>query len=723
MSFENHPDLPDRIDKALSYQEEFGKIYSYNSRAVEKAALEYYKENRHSVKEYDIRYTSNSFVFQYDLEVFMFLEYNRLQEMEMEILKSSDASPARIEEVQRYGFSGARREEHLFNACSIRWPTYKNTDGSLSGHFIRHPWVEDDFKAISNYQFVIKFGGAGQGKTHGDLCFLCILWDHFNKTERGAKCSFSTVNEDKLKNVTWPYVQRFYNGTNDSRNRYSLYSGEGQIVSDYTIKRKGVKSRDTAAVIKGILVGNNVNQTSVTDKLTGSHGHWAMAYMIDEIQSTPMAPIEASSNYLSTPKYGWVVADGNYDKDSDSLGTNVRPIQGWKNVDETTHQWESVIVTGATACVIHKNNDMSPAMEEPWATLTPFLPTRKRKQERFPNEASKKTEAYRRFWLGWRSSENTEGYVIIESMVTAGGADEPFESRKIRGATNYFSFDSAPADADRNMLLEFTDGYTIDKGLWTWGFKSCKALSKATVSDQYYRESAREIVQIAREKNVRSGNMVCDWTNRGGHPEFLDDLNFKTDVLIYHEAPPDGSRTVERTGEIEPSIVAEENSYGAPTRWAHTVCVDRITMGAYALRAYIILGVVYGIERGLFEFMISEGTFNDYEQELFRRKMDSVVSSKYGAREKLQQKKLFIKEYGFSPDVLDCMFQAAYYMWAIKGMPIHREVYLEDYKTDEPVKVIDKGAAQIEELNNVWGADQSLGEYDEEDLYIAAEQW
>jgi hypothetical protein len=719
--FENHPDLQDRVDKALSFQYECGKIYSYNSRAVEQEAKEFYEQGRNAVPEFDIRYIPNPFVYQYDLEMHMFLEYERLQKKELEILAASNAPSSRIEEVQRFGFSGAKREEHLFNACAIRWPVYSNLDGSLGGHFIRHPWVEDDFHALSNYQFVISFGGAGQGKTHGYLCFLCLLWDHYIDTEKGGKCSFSTVNEDKLKNVAWPYIQRFYHGTDEDRDKYSLYAGRGQIVSDFTIKRKGKKMKDTAGVIKGILVGNNTNQSTVTDKLTGSHGHYGVAYLIDELQSTPIAPLEASANFLSTSRHGWVVCAGNYDRDSDSLGDNVRPTQGWKNVDETTHIWESTICTGATACCIHKNNDLSPAMKEPWDKLTPFLPTEKRKLERFPTESSRKTEAYRRFWIGWRSAENTEGYVITESIVHFGKADEDFSKKPVRGITNYFSFDSAPADADRNVLLTFGDGYNHDDGLWVWGFKSCETLPKATASDQYYRESSQEIIKRARILNVRSGNMITDWSNRGGHPEFLDELGFKTEVLVYNEAPPDGNRIVERLGITEPSIVAEVNQDGVPIKWAHTVCVNRISMGAFALRAYIILGVISGINRELLEPMKNMGMMNDYEQELFRRKTEQLGSVKYGDREKLEEKRIFIKEYGFSPDVLDCMFQAAYFMWAVKGMPIYEKVYLDGYSKEEPIKKTENATqSQIDEINELWN-DELIEE--ESDIYFQPVNW
>ena len=715
MIYEYAEDRREKRRKALERQEDMGQIFSYGSKAIEMAAQKFYQDQRNLVPEYNLRYLPNPFLYQYDLEVFIFLNHKALQKREIEIATEA-GDTARIELIKRFGFTGMPPHEHVFQAAKIRWPSYQEDDGSITGNFIRHPWVEDDFKAMMNYVFVICFGGAGQGKTHGFIAFMCMIWDHFIKTDKGAKCSFSTVSEDKLKNAAWPYLQRLY--TIDSDRKFSLYAGSGNIITDYTIKRTGARAKDTGGVFRGILVGKNVDQQTVTDKLTGTHGHPCMAYLIDEAQSTPPAPVEAAPNYLKSPKHGWVMMSGNYGTDSDTLAKNATPKQGWDNVDEETHIWESTTVVGREACVIHKNNNLSPAMQEPWATMTPFLPKQADLETLYPTEASRRTEGYRRFWIGWRSSDNTEGYVIQSNMVVKGGADKSLIFGGLRNRRNHLSFDSAPADSDRNILMPFHDGYSREDGVWIWGFSDCRALEKSTASTTYYRESSGQIIETASELNVHSGNMICDWTNRGGHPEFLDEMGFETEVLVYNEAPPDGVRRNERTGMVEPEVVAEVDAKGIPTRWAHSTCVNRIAMGAYALRAYILLGVVKGVNKQTLEGIQAVGLLNDFEQELFRRKMEYVPCVKWGDREKLEKKDKFIDEFGFSPDILDTMFQAAYYMWAIVGMPIHKKVVASEWDDARPVKLADTGQNDISNINATWEDDQGTGiEEDEESQF------
>ena len=135
-------------------------------------------------------------------------------------------------------------------------------------------------------------------------------------------------------------------------------------------------------------------------------------------------------------------------------------------------------------------------------------------------------------------------------------------------------------------------------------------------------------------------------------------------------------------------------------------------MGAYALRRYILLGVVRGINSHMIADIEANGMFKDFEQEIYRRKTEKVACIKWGEREKLEKKELFIKEYGFSPDVLDCMFQAAYYMWVFKGMPLDKPTYLDGYREDKPIEIKDNNKEQIEELNSIWEDDVTFNNTD-----------
>ncbi len=109
------------------------------------------------------------------------------------------------------------------------------------------------------------------------------------------------------------------------------------------------------------------------------------------------------------PKYGWFMMCGNYELDTDILGLNTEPNEGWESVDETTHMWEGTIKSpdsnlGHKSLVIHYNNDLSPAFfdEEIKKKYHRFLPTQRRKQSFYKSQ--KKRRHTRASAFGWVSA-------------------------------------------------------------------------------------------------------------------------------------------------------------------------------------------------------------------------------------------------------------------------------------------------------------------------------
>jgi len=92
-----------------------------------------------------------------------------------------------------------------------------------------------------------------------------------------------------------------------------------------------------------------------------------------------------------------------------------------------------------------------------------------------------------------------------------------------------------------------------------------------------------------------------------------------------------------------------------------------ISLGAWALREYIKAGRVRGINNDLIKYL--NGT-RSLEDELYNRKFKLKTSSTFGQRFHLESKKDFKEQYGFSPDLLDCLFQAAWYMLLYRNLPL-----------------------------------------------------
>ena len=259
--------------KSLGVANSMGTIHAYGSEAIIERRRKFYANESHMVELFHEEYQPNPYVFQYELEIDIFLNYEEIKKEEIKMAEKA-GNYDRVQEIEEFGPTGLEPHEHLFIAAEIRWPI-KKQDGHWFSKLTPHPWIEKQWKELKNWQFLTVFGGGGQGKTHGFAAFMCMIFDHFICTDAGAKCCFSTVNEDKLKSVVWPYISQRLYPVDESRDSFSLYAGRGKVAGDYTIKRFGKKDKDTGAVMRGILVGHSVQDAAIEDKLTGSHGHIA----------------------------------------------------------------------------------------------------------------------------------------------------------------------------------------------------------------------------------------------------------------------------------------------------------------------------------------------------------------------------------------------------------------------------------------------------------------
>lgn len=648
-----------------------GSLYMYALDALIEQYNQYYDDEKHKIEPSSPNYEPNPFYFQYDLEVHLFIHYNDIIAREINIIEDKIADESdeekieqlniRLKFVEEYG-TGLPRSEHFWNACSVRWPT-KIENGKHKGSFIREPWGEDFIDEICEEEYVFAFGGSGQGKTHRALAFMCVLWDHYIDTQLGGRCRFSTVSEDKMKDSTWPYLQRIYK---ESQQGVSLYCGRGIISGDFTIARPN--DRKGGGSIKGILLPRR-NDSSSVDKITGSHGHPVGIYHIDEMQSTPEAPVEASPNFLQNCGIGWITASGNFDLATDTLGKNVQPEYGWDSVNETTHRYKSINMLGIRSGCIHYNNDMSPAFEgdgsKKWGHI---LPTKKKKESRYPTIQSRRSNAYRRLWIGWKEKEAGGNTVLNKATLRDMGCmSEEANFDTMYPVIHGFSFDSAPTSKDRNILTHFADGIDKKTGRWKIHFYEAVAIEKVENSREYIDKATESILNFANKWKVTSGNGIMDWTNITGLPEELKKRGFHVHCVVYNQSPPDGKTRDKRTLEIPQPVILEATT----NKFAHNEADNMISMGAMLLQAFCVNGQVTGLSE---KFINPRNSDHSYDEELCTRKFITSNSNTYGERQKLEPKHSksgqtgFTKTHGFSPDILDTMCQAAIHAAMNRGM-------------------------------------------------------
>lgn len=652
-----------------------GSIYNYGLEVVKLDQKEFYAQKKHQHPVCMQGYEPNPYLYQYDLEVHLFINYVSLVEREIKLVQDQLKERKRqgldceqlyikLDFLEAHG-TGVPRQEHFWNACELRWPTKVDANGKETGYFIREPWGEDFLEGICRSEYVIAFGGSGQGKTHRALAFMCVMWDHFIDTEIGGRCRVSTVAESKLKGSVWSYLRRIYK---HSKPGISLYCGRGIEFGEYTIARPHDKKG--GGTIAGILIPVGSGQRAV-DKITGSHNHPVAIYHIDELQSTPPAPIEASPNFLQSAGIGWILAAGNYDQDNDSLGSNVVPIGGWDKVDETTHIYKGVNSLGTECYCIHYNNDLSPAFsgegKKRWGHI---LPTEDKKLARYPTEVSRRTNSYRRLWIGWRETNQEEDVVVNKvTLKECGGMQKDPNWKTGFPVTHFWAFDSAPTSADRNILIHAADGVDALTNRWKIHFYEAVSLPKISDMTVYVRQTCEAILRYSKKWGVQSGNGILDWTNISGLPEKLKDMGFLARWMVYNQAPPDGKRKDGRTYRVHSAVLLD--SVSVPARYAHAETDNMITMGAVLFQNFMMNGQITGLHE---DFVNESNSDRTFDEEICLRRFIKVPTKQYGDILRLEPKHSksgstgFTKAHGFSPDILDCLFESAAFVSMYRGM-------------------------------------------------------
>jgi len=656
------------ISVRFSHETGAPSIYPYGSLAIK----QHLKELDKTKEPFSIEYQVNFSTYQYDLELFIFLNYHELWEEEKK-LSNDDVI------VSEYGPTGFDREQHLLNAMSIRWPEKKLPSGQKIGNVLITPWLEDFAYGVSNYTDTVMYGGGGQGKTYGPLAMMCMIFDYFIYTQSGAQCSYSTVSEKKLESSTWAYVNKIY-PVSTERRKFSHYAGKAIKKSNYTFKRANLNGKvvENGGKFEGVLLQKGMKNSQVIDKLTGSHDCIARIYLLDEAQSTDSAPMDARGNLFIHPKYKWFIMSGNYESTLDLLGLNVEPNDGWASVNESTHIYEGTLKSfknplGIKSCVIHYNNDLSPAITDPaLAKIYKHLPNKEKRDALYPNPESKKSYAYKRFWIGFKfEAENKMSQKILDQ--------EFLDDYKAHEDEEYVgevytigSFDPAPASVDRNILTTLKIGINKKTGYPLVKPGRIYCLPVITSQLTYNKETANRLTEIIDKERIASGNIIVDFTYRHALIEMLSNKGIICHYIIYNEGLPKKmrmnpiSKVWEDVIELESIKTFAGTFEKKATMYAHEKLRDRITLGAYAMRMFIEKG---GFKKFDSSVLATVEGHNGFEKEFLNRSFtmnnNNIMS--------LDLKSAFRKLYGFSPDISDTFFQAFYFIYAILGIRPHKK--------------------------------------------------
>lgn len=570
-------------------------------------------------------------MFQYDLEMFFFFNHARF--------------PTPIP-----------RSEHLWRACAIRWPEKNKPDDV----FMRNPWAEEIFEAISNNNLIKLMGGSGQGKTKILCAFSVLAFDYFLLTREGCRVIITSVEEGKLRGAAWSHVTSLYRNQVDEDSGqeriFSYTAGKGKEM-DLKIKRPSPFNRDERGNMLGVLLSSGFQADGgikLVDKLTGSHVHTCAIIIIDEIQSTPLAPIDASFNLFTHPEHWWFFGAGNPSDPLDAIGKLFEPIDGWRSVDPTVlpdppRHWNSVDDNGRTSHVIRFDNLDSPGFKHP--KKYHYMPGQSMIDKSFRSESSRNSPAWWRFMRGWFLPNSSTQSLLSLLLIEETGCDKVARIARDFISKGVLSFDSAPASLDEAPFLH---AELIQESNAQYYINIVKYhLVPKTQKENFWRLAEDMFWGLCRDLRIESGGFISDESgNQSEMRSRLTAKDFHMLGLVYNEKPSDLIIDAV-TGEI-----------------ASNVCTNKISEAAILCRNF----VRYGQFRGLSRYLTEE-----FQKEFCTRKLLQKASGKFFIEPKdsfnapnskggIERESGFRSRMGFSPDKLDCLFQLAWYARAMWGM-------------------------------------------------------
>ena len=275
--------------------------------------------------------------------------------------------------------------------------------------------------------------------------------------------------------------------------------------------------------------------------------------------------------------------------------------------------------------------------------------------------------------------------VLNDRIVKMHNAHKPavFDSRfPVR---HWFSLDTAQAQEDRNRVLICADGIDEITREWTWGVVKSVVLPAVDDIKNLNFKTVEAVLALCKEYRMDSG--IMDWSNMTGIWADLVSAGIDVMPLIYHNVVPDGKVLDKYTKRREQAILLNENT----NTYGHQKCANKISLGAYALSEYCRSGKLRGINEDLLE----EGNRRPLSEEIYLRELKTITraASATGELKVLDSKEDFKSKHKFSPDIFDTLAQAAYFVLAVRRLPI--------YKDFVPAEVLNKEVDYSSSINNL----------------------
>jgi len=272
----------------------------------------------------------------------------------------------------------------------------------VPGFFEWHSWTTRMIDALCEEQWIGVAGAAGSAKTYNSAGFACVWW-LCNPTE--SSVIFCSTTAKALRKRGWADVQKFHDAITGPK--------LGNLVNS-TMQWQAVRGDDRHAIM-GIAVEEG-EATKIADNIKGVHTRRQLV-IVDEATRVPPAIYDACTNLWSYPREFILVLMGNPRQRLDEFGKFCEPLNGWDSVTVDTEEWETTPkINGKTGIVIRFDAERSPNIVE-GKVVSKHLPTKEKVEAARNKAGSSDTPTYWSNQRGFWCPEGISKTVITETML------------------------------------------------------------------------------------------------------------------------------------------------------------------------------------------------------------------------------------------------------------------------------------------------------------------
>ena len=377
-----------------------------------------------------------------------------------------------------------------------------------------HPWLDEHIDIWCDNRFATIWGPAACGKSNDFGLIALVDWWSAPKDTCTFVCS---TTKPMLEKRIWESIVRYFN------------SCRGKAPGIISKQRTAIINQDddgkSADEVKAGITGVAVQMGTIEDavsNLIGAHLPY-VRLIVDEMQATRLAAVEARKNLSKGCKEFKFVGMGNPMSFLDPLGTYSEPLSGWSSVSVDSYKWDT-----AFGRCYHFDGLKSPAITEPGgAKKYPFLINEEQINADIKENGGEVDHPD--IWTMCRGFVPSEG--ISKTVLSPAFIDKFNMKDQCELAYDYVTIaglDPAFTSDGDDCIFLLADVGMSKEGVQTIRFRSSeKLIIQASASEPVAYQIANQTIQRCQDNNVAPYNFGIDESGVQSIGDVIEILGFK----------------------------------------------------------------------------------------------------------------------------------------------------------------------------------------------------